>query len=207
MSDSYIDDHFHVAILANQHHPYHNDLWKEWHALVARFVYKETREWFYATPADLEDLTQIVLAEVATNLVHFTYQSSFRTWVYSITVKQVINIVRMQSAQKRSAQITSIEDIAATIPHPSADKLEQMAVIAELRRIYVDRLQRETDSRLATILVLAEAYDLHPNEIADRLGLSASHLRALLQQAKKIVQSDPNMLAWLRAYRDQEPEA
>jgi RNA polymerase sigma factor (sigma-70 family) len=204
MSESHTHDHFLVPILANPQHPHHDDVWQEWRIHVLRIVRAETRAWQSMTASDLEDLTQTILGEIASNLANFSYQSSFRTWVYSIAAKQVISFARSQSAQKRAAQTTPIDNLADVLQHPTSDQIEQSALIQELRRMYIARLQREPDARLAAILWLSEARDLHPDDIAQRIHLSASHTRALLQHAKKLIQTDLHMLAWLKAYRDQE---
>jgi RNA polymerase sigma factor (sigma-70 family) len=48
-------------------------------------------------PSDAEDATQEILIKVITNLASFKQKSSFKTWVYRISVNHLLNIKRKRA--------------------------------------------------------------------------------------------------------------
>ena len=60
-------------------------------------------------PSDAEDATQEILIKVITNLSGFRQESSFKTWVYKISVNHLLNIKRKR-ADKLNISFQSWEE-------------------------------------------------------------------------------------------------
>jgi len=70
-------------------------------------IYKATSGFVYNValritqkPADAEDITQEVFVKIYKSLKDFEFKSSFKTWVYRITVNAALNHVRASKKDK-----------------------------------------------------------------------------------------------------------
>jgi RNA polymerase sigma factor (sigma-70 family) len=124
--------------------------------------------------ADLaKDLTQDVFINTWNALDKFKGASSYKTWIYRITVNTCLKFIR----DRKDQQKISLDEI---LTHPN----EGSAVAEETpsKRLYHAIGQLCEIDRLIIIMVLDE---LEYNEIANVIGISSVNLRVKIHRIRK----------------------
>ena len=138
---------------------------------------------------DAEDTAQEVFIQVFESIHSFKEESKFSTWVYRITVTKSMDHIRKKKRKKRFAFIQSLygkDDRIIEAPdfvHPgiSIENKENAAVLFKA----IEKLSLNQK----TAFVLSRLEGLSYQQISEVLNISESAVDALLQRAKKNLQS------------------
>ena len=149
-------------------------------------VYKATADFVYSVALrvtsnaqDAEDVTQDVFLKIHKNLKSFQFRSSFKTWVYRITVNTAINSSKRASRDLgRRADFDKAVASKGTEPQVSAfDKEDNESKLKPL----LDRLN--PDQR--AVIVLREIEGLSYEEIAKALNININTVRSRIKRARQ----------------------
>ncbi len=132
---------------------------------------------------DAEEVTQEVFIKVYRNLKYFQFRSSFKTWVYRITVNTALNLYKRVSREMNRRRdfddvartVASGEDVAGEVQ----DREERKAHEARLAEL-LDTLNPEQRS----CIVLREIEGLSYQEMAQALGVNINTVRTRLRRAR-----------------------
>jgi RNA polymerase sigma factor (sigma-70 family) len=124
------------------------------------------------------DATQDIFIKVLLNLGKFTEQSSFSTWVYSITYNFCIDIIRKK---KKNILIFS-EDVGKISTEKEADIPD--SVILEMETNRLEKVMDAMPPGDKAILNMKYIDDLQIKEIADALNKTESAIKMQIMRAK-----------------------
>jgi RNA polymerase sigma factor (sigma-70 family) len=137
-------------------------------------------------PADAEDATQDILIKVVTHLSQFRGESSFRTWVWSIATRHLLNF--RKGVRESFVSFDVVETMIREgdgAPPDTRDEAEAALLAEEVKigctgamLVALDR-----DHRIAWIL--SEIVGLDGAEAARILSISSSTYRKRLERARK----------------------
>jgi RNA polymerase sigma factor (sigma-70 family) len=140
--------------------------------------------------ADAEDTAQEVFIQVYESIHSFKEESKFSTWVYRITVSKAMDHIRKKKRKKRFAFIQSLygkDDNQMIEPpdffHPGVSIEKKKTATALFKAI------GKLSDNQKTAFVLSRMEGLSYSKIGDVMKLSDSAVDALLQRAKKNLQS------------------
>jgi RNA polymerase sigma-70 factor (ECF subfamily) len=190
----YHHDHGRVQALFDADRPEHIDAW----AQVQRDILASAQRHNLATARDpaisRDDIIQIVQAEIVRALPSYRYESSLRTWIYSVTVRRLKRFLRDSIAGKRAVQAESI----STLDYEPMDP-ESIEPIANARALMqqIEQILTHMDGpRTALIFRLHILHDRSAEDIGRYVHLHPSRVRALLVRARQILQADANISTW-----------
>ena len=130
-----------------------------------------------------KDLSQDIFINTWNALDKFKGASSFKTWIYRITVNTCLKYIR----DKKDGKRVPVEDIS----HQLTNELDTNATESH-QTLYRAIGQLDEVDRLIIMMVLDE---LEYEEIASVIGISASNLRVKIHRIKKnlkeIIEHDP----------------
>ncbi len=131
------------------------------------------------TAAEREDLYQEVLFQIWRALPGLQEQVHANTWLYRVALNTAISHVRKATADKRDAVPMAQDEMRETIEKRQTAMAEQNPQIERLYEAIgkLDKVER------ALVTLFLE--DLSYAEMADVLGLNASHVGVMLHRAKK----------------------
>ena len=139
---------------------------------------------------DAEDTAQEVFIKVYESIASFKEESKFSTWLYRITVSKAMDYIRKKKRKKRFAFIQSLygknDGVLIDPPdffHPGV-KIENKENATALFKA-IEKLS----SNQKTAFVLNKMEGLSYLEIGEIMNLSDSAIDALLQRAKKNLQT------------------
>ncbi|MEO9144007.1 MAG: RNA polymerase sigma factor [Ginsengibacter sp.] len=139
---------------------------------------------------DAEDTAQDVFMQVYDSIATFKEESKFSTWLYRITVSKSLDQIRKKKRKKRFAFVQSLygknDELAIDPPdffHPGV-KMENKENSAVLFKAV-----KKLPPNQQTAFVLNKTEGLSYNEIGEIMNLSGSAVDALLQRAKKNLQT------------------
>ncbi|UCC95271.1 MAG: sigma-70 family RNA polymerase sigma factor [Candidatus Omnitrophota bacterium] len=130
--------------------------------------------------ADAEEITQDVFMKIHRNLKGFQFRSSFKTWVYRITVNTAINTYRRTAKElKRRGDydIALKTQRAPSATEASIDRKESQRLLISL----LDTLN--SDQRVC--ILLREIEGLSYREIADVLKVKVNTVRSRIKRARQ----------------------
>jgi RNA polymerase sigma-70 factor (ECF subfamily) len=151
-------------------------------------IYKETSGFVYNVAfrivnnkQDAEEVAQDVFINIYNNLKNFRFQSSFKTWVYRITVNCAINHVKKMAREKNRIREYGNNLIQAgkISQGPEIEKLNegQEAIISSLLGML--------DANQRTCIVLRNIEGLSYREISDTLKININTVRTRLKRARE----------------------
>lgn len=192
-------DHDLVGALVDSAHPGHRASWEAWCVSALRIVRHTGLADSTGPLSSPEDLSQIALEEVLKALPSYAYRSRFTTWAYPVIVRAVQRQCSSHRAAKRSGPTLSLDAaLSATDPQASAGDHPEVAssahLLAELAR---QVLSESKDTRMALVFQLWAVEDRRLTDIARVVGLDPSRVSVLLKEARKLLQQDPSVRAWL----------
>lgn len=131
--------------------------------------------------ADLDDLTQEVLIEVAKALPRFEGRARLTTYAHTIAVRTAYRW--LASRRKRAAR----EVVLELVPEPAGamDPESQAMARAALRRLY--RCLEELEPELRMAFLLCDVEGLAPTEAAELERIRPGTMRARLFRARRRV--------------------
>lgn len=133
---------------------------------------------------DAEEITQDVFVKVYNSLENFNQNSSYKTWIYRITINQCLDCIKQKNSQKRyfifgkkSKNETEYLNIA-TFEHPGIlmENREEAAILFEV----INTLSENQK----TAFLLSKLDGLSNPEISEIMQLSVSSVESLVFRAK-----------------------
>ena len=129
--------------------------------------------------SNAEEITQDVFMKIYKSLRNFRFKSSFKTWVYRITVNTAINAYRRMSkeAKRRGDYNTALKT------HGTDDKTEEHFKKEDnekLLKLLLDKLSVNQRS----CIVLREIEGLSYEEISRVLGININTVRSRIKRAR-----------------------
>ena len=146
---------------------------------VFETIYREHRPMVYQMcmgfmkgDSDLaNDLSQEIFVNVWNGLSRFKGESSYKTWIYRITVNTCLQQIR-KTKNKQNISLHESYDVAEPINNTEEKHLQLYKAIGQLPEV----------DRLIILMVLEEAeYD----EIAKAIGINETNLRVKIHRIKK----------------------
>lgn len=129
------------------------------------------------------DATQDVFIKVLLNLAKFTEQSSFSTWVYSITYNYCIDMIR----RKKKVPLIFTEDVGKVSRELEVDIPD--SVLLEMKQERLVKVLAQLPPGDKAILMMKYIDDLQIKDIGDILGKSESAIKMQIMRAKQKAQS------------------
>ena len=159
------------------------------HADMSAFeeIYKKTSVFVYNVALritnnsqDAAEVTQDVFMKIYRNLGRFNFLSSFKTWIYRITVNAAINYKK--SAARHVKQRVDYESAvkSVVIRKTARDKIDR-----EYRKERVSVLLSELNPEQRACIALREIEGLDYGEIADVLKININTVRSRLKRARE----------------------
>ncbi|MEO1654024.1 MAG: RNA polymerase sigma factor, partial [Bacteroidota bacterium] len=140
-------------------------------------------------PEDAKDATQEILIKIITHLKGFKGKSSFRTWIYRITVNHLLNI-------KKKATEQMMEQISQYPPARLEQKLMAEAgeeypqeLIEEVRLLCSTAMLMCLDRRQRLLYILGEVFEIDHRLGAEIFETSPGNYRVLLSRARQQLQN------------------
>lgn len=199
----YHSDHQRVSMLCDPTHPQHDQAWAQLTKDIARILRTANLAWSSDHAVDREDFTQIACAETAEKLPTFRFKSKFTTWLTTVVVHRVQRSVRDSLAQKRAVRPDSLEHVEDTAL-PEDNSLEDQVSAQLLLEKISDILQRHHNPLVLKAFLQRFYHDRPTKAIGELLSYHPSRIRALLAEAKQLLQQDPSLRDWLEDQRDRD---
>ncbi len=143
-------------------------------------------------PSDAADITQEVFLKVFRSIRSFHGDSSLRTWLYRIALREASNQRRWWSRHKRQeitidssaseTQDESESSLAAVLADKGCDPFDR-AVQNELR-VRVEAALREIPEAFRTVIVLREIEGFSYEEIAEILNVNLGTVKSRLTRGR-----------------------
>jgi RNA polymerase sigma-70 factor (ECF subfamily) len=131
--------------------------------------------------ADAEEVTQDVFMKIYRSLKSFGFRSSFKTWVYRITVNTAINSFRRNSSRKENVHM-DYDSIAEALP---GNNSTSDAAIQRDNEGRLNVLLKRLIPEYRVCLVLREIEGLSYQEIAESLKVPINTVRSRLKRARE----------------------
>ena len=129
---------------------------------------------------DAEEITQEVFINIFRNLKKFRFDSTFKTWIYRITINTSINYSKkMSKHRKKSVEYNdafNISDVSEGI-REKIDNTENEKVIANL----LDQLNSEQK----TCIILRSLEGLSYQEISETLNVPINTVRSRIKRGRE----------------------
>ena len=137
---------------------------------------------------DAEEITQDVFVKVYNSLENFNQKSSYKTWIYRITINQCLDYIKQKNSQKRffifgkkSQNETEYLNIT-TFEHPGIliENQEEAAILFGVINTLTENQK--------TAFLLSKLDGLSNPEIAEIMQVSISSVESLVFRAKVSLQ-------------------
>lgn len=139
-------------------------------------------------PADAEDATQETLLRVVTQLSKFEGRSRFRTWVYRVAVRSILNFKRSRGEHGMSFDEYGDDLLdGLNAPTPGLSGAERDTLREEVKVACTLAMLQCLDRDHRIAYVLGEIFDLKSDEAAEILDVSPETHRQRLSRARKRV--------------------
>ncbi len=129
------------------------------------------------------DATQEIFVKILLNLSKFGEQSSFSTWVYSISYNYCIDLIR----KKKKVQLIYTEDLGKISKEITADIPD--SVLLEMKHGRLEKVMDQLPPGDKAILLMKYIDDLQIKDIAEALDKSESAIKMQIMRAKIKAQS------------------
>jgi RNA polymerase sigma-70 factor, ECF subfamily len=133
---------------------------------------------------DAEEATQEVFLKIFDGLKSFKFRSSFKTWIYRITVNAALNI--RKKTQNRSGRMVEYDENVADGSLTHDNPVERNVDIKSSKEI-VDKLLGILSSDYRACIVLREMQGLSYEEIAEALNININTVRTRLKRAREML--------------------
>ena len=137
---------------------------------------------------DAEEITQDVFVKVYNSLENFNQKSSYKTWIYRITINQCLDFIKQKNSQKRffifgkKSQNEQEYLNTTTFEHPGIlmENKEEAAILFEVINTLTENQK--------TAFLLSKLDGLSNPEISEIMQLSISSVESLVFRAKAALQ-------------------
>ena len=133
---------------------------------------------------DAQEITQEVFLKVFKSLQDFRFRSSFKTWLYRITVNTTLNVLK-KTAYDRRRQFTYHENISAELP--AQTEAAETSLEQRDRKEQVNKMLESLSPEYRACIVLREIQGLPYDEIAQALKININTVRSRLKRAREIL--------------------
>lgn len=133
---------------------------------------------------DAQEITQEVFLKVFKSLKDFKFQSSFKTWVYRITVNTALNVIK-KAGHDLNRQVEYNENMIIENARPG-NTIESIIETQDKEKKVHDLLAALTPEYRVCI-VLREIQGLSYEEIAQTLKVNINTVRSRLKRAREIL--------------------
>ena len=128
------------------------------------------------------DATQDIFIKILLNLSRFSEQSSFSTWVYSITYNFCIDIIR----KKKKVQLIFTEDIGKVSKETEVEVPD--SVLLEMKHDRLQAVLQRLPPGDKAILLMKYMDDMQIRDIAETLSRTESAIKMQILRAKQKAQ-------------------
>jgi RNA polymerase sigma-70 factor (ECF subfamily) len=128
------------------------------------------------------DATQEIFIKILLNLSKFTEQSSFSTWVYSITYNYCIDLIR----KKKKVPLLFSEDVGKISKESEVEIPD--SVLLEMKQERLAKVLDRLPPGDKAILMMKYIDELQIKEIGDILGKTESAIKMQIMRAKQKAQ-------------------
>ena len=125
------------------------------------------------------DATQDVFIKIMLNLSKFTEQSSFSTWIYSITYNYCIDMIR----KNKKLPMIFTEDISKVSYEKEVEIPD--SVLLEMKQERLEKVLEQLPPGDRAILMMKYADDLSIKEIGDVFSKTESAIKMQIMRAKQ----------------------
>ncbi|MCE7924382.1 MAG: RNA polymerase sigma factor [Haliscomenobacteraceae bacterium CHB4] len=129
------------------------------------------------------DATQDIFIKILLNLSKFTEQSSFSTWVYSITYNYCIDLIR----KKKKIPLLYTEDVGRISKEQEVEVPD--SVLLEMKQERLAKVLDRLPPGDKAILMMKYIDDLQIKDIGDILGKTESAIKMQIMRAKQKAQN------------------
>jgi RNA polymerase sigma factor (sigma-70 family) len=129
------------------------------------------------------DATQEIFIKIMLNLSKFTEQSSFSTWVYSITYNYCIDLIR----KKKKVPLIYTEDMGKVSKESDVEVPD--SVLLEMKQERLGKVLDKLPPGDKAILMMKYIDDLQIKDIGDILGKTESAIKMQIMRAKHKAQA------------------
>jgi RNA polymerase sigma-70 factor, ECF subfamily len=129
---------------------------------------------------DAEEVTQEVFLTVYHKLKDFRFQSSFKTWVYRVTLNSAINFAK-KSSRERNRTVEYDEQLNAVGVAENVRSDMDRGVREEAAQALLNKLNPDQKA----CIVLRNIEGLSYQEIAQTLGINLNTVRTRLKRARE----------------------
>ena len=129
---------------------------------------------------DAQEVTQEVFLTVYNKLKDFRFESSFKTWVYRITVNHAINMAKKVS---KTRDKTTLYDEQMDLPISAVDV--EVAIEKEHNDKVINDLLNELNPDQRSCVILRNIEGLSYEEIAESLNININTVRSRLKRARE----------------------
>jgi len=172
---------FKVKMIDNQNH--FEKIYREFHLLVFNVALN-----YLQNTEDAEEVTQDVFVKIYNSLNNFNQKSSYKTWIYRITINQCLDFLKQKNSQKRffifgkKSQNEQEYLNSSTFEHPGIlmENQEDAAILFEVINTLTENQK--------TAFLLSKLDGLSNPEIAEIMQLSISSVESLIFRAKASLQ-------------------
>ena len=152
-------------------------------------IYQKTSQYVYTVAVrilgsreEAEEVTQDVFLKIHKHLKDFRFESSFKTWIYRITVN-----IAFSQAKRRAKEVMRQGDfdsalLKTAIPHAWTAQMEK-----EENEQLVQRMLRILNPEQRVCVILRDIEGLRYEEIADVLEININTVRTRLKRARDML--------------------
>jgi RNA polymerase sigma-70 factor, ECF subfamily len=163
------------------------DAFGEIYSAASGFVYNVALR-VIGNAEDAQEAVQETFIKILRYLRNFHFQSSFKTWVYRITVNTALDM-RRKTAGERSRRVEIGEDMDIEQLHPASVKENPIDrnLDARASREIVNRMLESLNNDQRVCVVLRDMQGLSYEEIAKTLKINKNTVRSRLKRAREIL--------------------
>jgi len=137
---------------------------------------------------DAADLSQEVFIKLITKLDSFKHNSSFKTWLYKITVNHVLNY-KKSTTRRRGGFIQFAKDLDGApdleISAGEYYEADQQLLIEETKQTCMSGMLLCLDARHRLVFILGELFGINDRIGAEVLDISPENFRVILSRGKR----------------------
>ena len=129
---------------------------------------------------DAQEVVQEVYLMVYQKLKEFRFESSFKTWIYRITVNNAINFAKKNANARNKMNVYNEQLVAGSVPNDVHGDIEQ-----EHHEKVVNRFLGAINPEQRACVVLRNVEGLSYQQIAETLQLNINTVRTRLKRARE----------------------
>jgi RNA polymerase sigma factor (sigma-70 family) len=189
----YHTEHSFVHALEHNSDPNHTQAWSTVERYVRNIIGYRAAQSGSDALNSVEDETQDVLHAIYRSLPKYSYRSSFKTWMYSVTMNVHMGFTRNAMRAKRGGETitTNIDDtypLPTTVGNPVAlVEEDELTLLISSILSYDPQMQQ-------VFLLRSKGY--RPSEIERILGIPGVRIYRLIEKAVRVLQKRPEILEW-----------